>query len=595
MWLLDESGNKVPTSGKDGAFGEDGVDGEDGLTPQLKIEEGMWFVSYDNGETWIELGQATGDRGPQGLPGVGGDPMFSNLDYSNPDYVIFYLGNGYEIKVPTWSAFEALKQQVEQMNQNISALQTIVDALQNNDYVKSVTPIYEDSKEVGYVIEFTKSGKVTIRHGQDGADGKDAVAPVIGVAKDEDGVYYWTVNGVWLHDESGNKVPATGKGGATDQGGVDGEDGTDGKDGITPQLMIQDGDWYVSYDNGMNWIYLGRATGDQGPQGDPGVGGDSMFTNLDYSNPDYVIFYLGNGHEIMIPTWSAFENLRIQCEYANQNIYALQEIVYALQEKDFINEVRPIYDEYMNQIGYELWFNRSGWISIYNGQNGSTPSIAVCMYDDGRYYWTINGQWLYDDYGNMIPTTGQDGASGANGVTPKLKIENGYWYVSYNEGVSWTKLSKATGADGEDGDAFFKSVTEDDKYVSLTLSDGTVIRIPKFEDPAVDISLSKVSGNAVIFNGTVNRRSLDLKVTVYYSTYSDISIYKYVGSSSVTEFKEDNFSLRVNGLVPKTQYYFFTEVICNGTKTFSEVNSFVTGETDSYIDWENGDNIEDEI
>jgi hypothetical protein len=47
--------------------------------------------------------------------------------------------------------------------------------------------------------------------------------------------------------------------------------------------------------------------------------------------------------------------------------------------------------------------------------------------------------------------------------------------------------------------------------------------------------------------------------------------------------------------VPKTQYYFFTEVICNGTKTFSEVNSFVTGETDSYIDWENGDNIEDEI
>jgi hypothetical protein len=195
----------------------------------------------------------------------------------------------------------------------------------------------------------------------------------------------------------------------------------------------------------------------------------------------------------------------------------------------------------------------------------------------------------------MIPTTGQDGASGANGVTPKLKIENGYWYVSYNEGVNWTKLSKATGADGEDGDAFFKSVTEDDKYVSLTLSDGTVIRVPKFEDPAVAISLSKVSGNAVIFNGTVNRRSLDLKVTVYYSTYSDISVYKHVGSASMTEFEEDNFSLRVNGLVPKTQYYFFTEVICNGTKTFSEVNSFVTGETDSYIDWENGDNIEDEI
>ena len=31
--------------------------------------------------------------------------------------------------------------------------------------------------------------------GEDGADGKDGVTPVIGVAQDEDGIYYWTING----------------------------------------------------------------------------------------------------------------------------------------------------------------------------------------------------------------------------------------------------------------------------------------------------------------------------------------------------------------------------------------------------------------
>jgi hypothetical protein len=167
--------------------------------------------------------------------------------------------------------------------------------------------------------------------------------------------------------------------------------------------------------------------------------------------------------------------------------------------------------------------------------------------------------------------------------------------VSYDNGVSWNKLDKATGADGADGDAFFKSVTEGEKFVTIILANDTEIRVPKFEEPAATISLSKVSGNAALFNGTVNRTSLDLKVTVYYSTYSNISVYKHVGSVSVTEFNGDDFTLKVNGLVENTQYYFFTEIIYNGVKTFSEVDSFVTGESDAYIDWENGDNIEDEI
>ena len=108
-----------------------------------------------------------------------------------------------------------------------------------------------------------------------------------------------------------------------------------------------------------------------------------------------------------------------------------------------------------------------------------------------------------DDSGNKIKAVGtdgkdgQDGANGTNGtngtdgITPELKIENGYWYVSYDEGATWKQLGKATGEDGQDGtngtdgkdgqdgDSFFQSVTEDEKNVYITLTDGSVFTLPK--------------------------------------------------------------------------------------------------------------------
>jgi hypothetical protein len=47
------------TNGTDGKDGADGSNGQDGITPQLKIENGYWYVSYDNGTTWKQLAKAT--------------------------------------------------------------------------------------------------------------------------------------------------------------------------------------------------------------------------------------------------------------------------------------------------------------------------------------------------------------------------------------------------------------------------------------------------------------------------------------------------------------------------------------------------------
>jgi len=371
-----------------------------------------------------------------------------------------------------------LEELCKQMNTNISSLQTIVTALQNNDYVTGVTPVMQNGKEVGYTITFSKSSPITIFHGKDGADGSGHT-PVIGVKRDTDGVYYWTLNGSWLTDERGDKIKAEGKDGAN---GSDGEDGTNGKDGITPKFKIENDYWFISYDNGTNWTQLDKATGEDGKDGADGVGGDSMFSGVDYAtSTDYVIFSLSNGAQIKLPTWSAFEALQRLCNETNTNLSALQTIVTALQNNDYITSVDPL-TENGKVVGHTIKFAKSNPIVIYNGKDGAdgnTPVIGVKKDTDDIYYWTLDGEFIVVD-GQKIKaqgTDGNNGADGSDGVTPKLEIREGYWYVSYDNGTNWSQLGKATGEDGKDADSI--KITQDENNVYFELADGTVITISK--------------------------------------------------------------------------------------------------------------------
>ena len=241
-----------------------------------------------------------------------------------------------------WDAIDGLDSRVtkleelcKEMNTNITSLQTIVSVLQSNDFITGIVEIKKNGEVIGYTITFGKHDPITIYHGQDGkdgADGKDGQdgqngstnAPVIGVTQDTDGVYYWTLNGEWLLDDNGNKLPVSGKdgqngaNGSNGQDGADGKDGQDGKDGITPQLKIEDGYWYISYDNGATWTQLGKATGEDGKDGvdgedgkdgqngadgKDGQDGDSIFESVT-EDDDYVYFTLSNGTVIKLPKGS---------------------------------------------------------------------------------------------------------------------------------------------------------------------------------------------------------------------------------------------------------------------------------------------------
>jgi len=351
----------------------------------------------------------------------------------------------------------------KQMNTNISSLQTIVTALQNNVYVTGTTPLMKDGKEIGYTITFSKGNPITIYHGKDGQDGEDGTTPTIGVKKDTDGVYYWTLNGEFIVVDDG-KIQAEGK------------DGTNGTNGTTPQFKIENDYWFVSYDNGTNWTQLGKATGEDG------VGSDSMFSGVDYeTSTDYIIFTLSNGTQIKLPTWSAFEALQRLCNETNTNLSALQTIVTALQNNDYITSVDPL-TENGKVVGYTIKFAKSNPIVIYNGKDGAdgnTPVISVKKDTDDIYYWTLDGEFIVVD-GQKIKaqgTDGNNGADGSDGVTPKLEIREGYWWISYDNGTNWSQLGKATGEDGKDADSI--KITQDENNVYFELADGTVITISK--------------------------------------------------------------------------------------------------------------------
>ena len=195
----------------------------------------------------------------------------------------------------------ALEELCKQMNTNISALQTLVDALEKRDYITNISPIYKDGEEIGYTISFAYSGTITIYHGtngKDGVDGNDGYTPQIGVAQDTDGFYYWTLDGEWLLDSNGNKIKAVGTDGKDGANGSNGSNGTNGDDGITPRLKIENDYWYVSYDNGATWQQLGKATGEDGKDGNDGA--NSIITGVDETETE-VIFTLSDNTTITIP------------------------------------------------------------------------------------------------------------------------------------------------------------------------------------------------------------------------------------------------------------------------------------------------------
>jgi len=172
----------------------------------------------------------------------------------------------------THARLEALQKEAGSVNRELTSLNQILVELDDGHTVNAVSPV----EGVGYDLSFKDGKVVRITFGKDGTDGR--VLP-LGV-KEEEGVYYWTVDGEFLLDAAGNKVRAGAR---------------QGVDGIVPQFKVEDGSWWVSADGGVTFEPVASCAE---------MEGFTVFRTVDaLSDPEKVLLTLQDGSSLELPRY----------------------------------------------------------------------------------------------------------------------------------------------------------------------------------------------------------------------------------------------------------------------------------------------------
>lgn len=249
--------------GDKGDIGPIGPSGTDGITPQLKIEDGHWLLSMDKGQTWQDIGQATGDPGQNGTDGKngsdgigvipGGTTGQALVKKSDADYDTEWKTISEGGEIPNFDAEVANVSSTTEANANV--------VLEGDIFKFSFgLPKGADGKDG----EDGKDGT----NGTDGSNGEDGKTSYLHIKYSNDGGVTFTGNngedpGAWIgiyvdynindsDDPSDYKwTKIKGEPGITGDPGPAGKDGVDGLPGIGIE---------VRYCLGTTTIYGGTST-----------------------------------------------------------------------------------------------------------------------------------------------------------------------------------------------------------------------------------------------------------------------------------------------------------------------------------------------
>lgn len=187
----------------------------------------------------------------------------------------------------------ALEDMQKTLWDNIQALQEIINDA-SFDYVTSVTALSDGS---GYQLTFKRSASIFIKHGKQGEQGD---VPNLGAKQDEDGEYYWTLNGEFLLSVDGSKLPVRGEKGENGPMGPAGITLADGSTSYMPMVRINTETlvWEISVDGGVNWASTGVSAAG---------GGNSIFAadGVDTSDANVVVLTLKDGSQITLLRYKA--------------------------------------------------------------------------------------------------------------------------------------------------------------------------------------------------------------------------------------------------------------------------------------------------
>lgn len=194
-------------------------------------------------------------------------------------------------------------------------------------------------------------------------------------------------------------------------------------------------------------------------------------------------------------------NLEEQINKLNESISSLSSLVDALEKNDHISGVTSFTSE--GKTFFKVSFTSGNTLYLTNGTDGVTPIVGVRYNEEyDAYYWTIqmgeNGKetWMTDSYGQRVR---------AIGWVPRLKIEDGIWWYSF-DGTYWSKAGWGS-AQGTSGSSVFKSIdTSDPYFVSFVLANNTFFRLPtQFAIDEITAQCGRINDDIKTYTALANR------------------------------------------------------------------------------------------
>ncbi|MBO4657014.1 MAG: hypothetical protein J5639_04500 [Bacteroidales bacterium] len=330
-------------------------------SPIMKIVDGVWQVSFDNGYIWQTFDKAQAADGKS----------FVDSMVTRGNYVYLYLISGKTVSFPLYSLYEEYVSQLNSLNANIEALKQVYRAKESNNYVKNVVPIVQDKDTVGYSLVFSDNTTVTAYNG------KPAEGQQITIAQYTDGAYYWAiVDGdkvEWLYDDLDRMVQAS------------------PTEGLTPIFMLDnssgDGKYYWAYKYGEKGVkmFLYDKDGKKVVASDANV--IQLFSKVEIKD-NYVLFTPVSGSAFSVPRYVPFT---VVLSATSVNVPASGEAVkvtYELRSVPSTAAITAIADT-----GYHASVTRkydsaarklSGTISITAEPTAPAKSTLLVMVSDGN-------------------------------------------------------------------------------------------------------------------------------------------------------------------------------------------------------------------
>ena len=208
-WLYDSTGKRIRASVSE---------------PRFKVEDGAWYytfsnASYDSETGWVKLSSTS--------VGEDGVSIFKSIKLdTNGNYMTIELSDGTLLQIPTQKLYDRLKASCDTINANIAAYTEIIESVDSNVFVESVTKIVDGLEDVGYDIVLESGRTLSIRNGRD-----DDGFVYLGIGPDSSGLekvwtyslaedgesHYIYYNGRLLQAQADDAIPQVG---VTDVDGV---------------------------------------------------------------------------------------------------------------------------------------------------------------------------------------------------------------------------------------------------------------------------------------------------------------------------------------------------------------------------------------